>query len=204
MEEHRIFFALYEHVYSRIEPAVIRRRRTVVAGGARGKVLEIGVGNGLNLPFYRVAEEVWGVDPDPSMLEKVGARVQSSPVPVKLIGAEAEELPFEDETFDTVVMTLVFCSVRDPARASVEIFRVLKQGGELRFLEHVRSGRVVWSGVQAVLTPTWSRLAGGCHLDRDSLGYFARTGFRLDGLEYFMGGVFPVVMGTGHKDEDER
>lgn len=162
------------------------------------------MGNGLNLPFYQMADEVWGVEPDPSMLEKTGARVQSSPASVKLFRAEAEALPFEDETFDTVVMTLVFCSVRDPVRASVEILRVLKQGGEMRFLEHVKSGRVVWSGVQAVLTPAWSRIAGGCHLDRDSLGYFARTGFRLDGLEYFIGGVFPVVMGTGHKDEDER
>jgi len=110
MEEHRIFSTLYEHVYSRIEPAVIRSRRALVAGGARGKVLEIGVGNGLNLPFYRLADEVWGVDPDPSMLEKVGSRVQSSPAPVKLVRAEAEELPFEAETFDTVVPGFLFCA----------------------------------------------------------------------------------------------
>lgn len=199
MEEHRIFSALYEHVYSRIEPAVIRKHRAMVAGGARGKVLEIGIGNGLNLPYYQAAEEVWGVDPDPSMLEKVGARIQSSPVQVKLVRAEAEELPFEKETFDTVVMTLVFCSVRDPVRASAEILRVLKQGGELRFLEHVQSKGSVWAGVQAALTPVWSHFAAGCHLNRDSLRYFIEVGFQLDKPEYFLGGIFPVVTGTGYK-----
>lgn len=204
MEEHRIFSALYKNVYRRIEPSIIRRRRTIVAGGARGKVLEVGVGNGLNLSLCVKAEEVWGVEPDPSMLGKIGARMQASPAPVKLLQTEAEELPFEDNTFDTVVMTLVFCSVRDPARASREMFRVLKPGGELRFLEHVQSRGAVWAGVQAALTPVWSHIAAGCRLNRDSLRHFKEAGFQLEDLEYFLGGIFPVVMGTGRKDDNRR
>lgn len=108
---------------------------------------------------------------------------------MELLEADAEELPFEDESFDAVAATLVFCTIPDAERAIREARRVLRRGGELRLLEHVKMERSPISWAQQKATPVWRRLAGGCHLDRDTLGLIERSRFlvervdrRLDGL----------------------
>jgi len=151
---------------------------------ARGEVLELGVGSGLNLPLYepgRVAR-VTAIDPSSPLLARAAARAREAAVPVVLVRARAEALPFPDDAFDTVVVTYTLCSVSEPSRALAEVRRVLRPGGELVFIEHglAREARVGrW---QRRLTPMWQHLAGGCHLDRDVPALLREAGFASDEL----------------------
>jgi ubiquinone/menaquinone biosynthesis C-methylase UbiE len=151
---------------------------------ASGQVLEIGVGSGLNLPFYRRdLEGLWGIDPSPQLLAM--ARAQSAWVhfPVSLGEGRAEALPLDEHSVDSVVMTWTLCSVADPAQALAEVRRVLRPGGSLLFVEH---GRAPEAGVRAWqdrLTPLWSRLAGGCHLNRPIDRLIEGAGLTLTELE---------------------
>lgn len=136
-------------------------RRRALVSPCRGRVLELGVGTGLNLPSYVQGASVVGVDPDPAMLGRAAMRARTARVPVRLVVGAGEALPFRDATFDEVVAALVFCSVRAPETVLAEIRRVLRPGGYLRFYEHVRSPSTFWSRVQDWLTPVWSRVASG-------------------------------------------
>jgi SAM-dependent methyltransferase len=151
------------------------RRRVVPA--ASGRVLEIGVGTGANFPYYRNAAEVIGVEPDPYMLARARRRVATAPCPVRLEPLRAEELPFPDASFDSAVATWVLCTIPRPERALAELRRVLRPGATLIFIEHVRSSSPGAARLQALLTPAWSCLSGGCHLDRDIIGMIRAAGF---------------------------
>jgi ubiquinone/menaquinone biosynthesis C-methylase UbiE len=151
---------------------------------ARGRVIEIGFGSGLNLGFYgpRV-ERLTAVDPSAALWRLARARVARAPMPVQFAQASAERLPFGAGAFDTAVMTWTLCSIPDPAAALREIRRVLTPAGRLVFVEH---GRAPEAGVRAWqdrLTPVWRRLAGGCHLDREIDELLGRAGFRVAELE---------------------
>lgn len=141
------------------------RQRAIEA--ARGIVLEIGVGSGQNLPLYGSAvDRVYAIDPSPELLRLARDSIPDAPVPLSLIRASAEQLPFADTIFDTIVMTWTLCSIPDPIAALVEMRRILKPGGHLVFVEHglsPESGVARW---QHLLTPCWKRIGGGCHLDR--------------------------------------
>jgi len=153
------------------------RWRQWLAGGARGRVLDIGCGTGRNLPYYSEGATVIGVDPAADVLERAGLRRRGT----QLVQARAEQLPFRDGAFDTVVSGLVFCSVGDPARGLAEIRRVLVAGGEPRMMEHVRSPvpwRARW---EDRIQPLWSRLTGGCHPNRDTEATVEAGGFRIAG-----------------------
>lgn len=150
-----------------------------------GDVLEIGVGSGLNLEFYDPARvtRVIGIDPSVELLERARPRAASARVPVALVPEPAEQLPFADRSFDSAVVTYTLCSVDDPARALEEIRRVLRPGGELVFIEHGLApdpGPRRW---QQRLTPAWSRIGGGCHLDRDIVGLLGDAGLHSDDLD---------------------
>ena len=151
---------------------------------ARGRVLEIGVGSGLNLPIYGAAvDQVYGIDPSPELLDRASTRIGEARVPVLLVRASAEQLPFADTAFDTLVMTWTLCSIPNPSAALAEIRRVLKPGGRLMFVEHGLSpepGIIRW---QHRLTPYWRRIGGGCHLDRKMDDLIRSAGFRIDALE---------------------
>jgi len=149
---------------------------------ASGRVLEIGVGTGPNLPLYRGASAVdalFGIEPDPHMLRRAQRRVERArlPFPVELRAASAEALPFDDHSFDTVVGTWVLCTIPDPQRALAEVSRVLRPGGRLVWAEHVQSSVPAAARIQRAVDPLWQHLAGGCHLTRD-----ARTLIRAAGL----------------------
>jgi ubiquinone/menaquinone biosynthesis C-methylase UbiE len=147
---------------------------------ARGEVLEVGIGSGLNLPFYSSqVQHVYGVDPSLELLQ-MARRKTAGPIKVEFFTQSAElHLPLGDSTIDTVVMTWTLCSVPDTARALGQMKRVIKPGGRLIFIEHGLSDdqRVVtW---QNRMTPLWKRIAGGCHLNRKIDDLIAAAGFRI-------------------------
>jgi ubiquinone/menaquinone biosynthesis C-methylase UbiE len=151
---------------------------------AHGRVLEIGVGSGLNLPHYgRAAQEVIGLDPSPQLLAKASRRARWIRQPIRLLEGVAEDVPLPDESVDTAVSTWTMCSVADPARVLAELRRVLRPGGRLLFLEHGRAEAPAVRSWQDRVDPVWTRLAGGCHLNRSIDRLIAAAGFRLGPLE---------------------
>jgi ubiquinone/menaquinone biosynthesis C-methylase UbiE len=153
--------------------------RARVIGAAEGRVLEIGVGSGLNLPLYRsAANAVVGVEPSRPLLDR--AHRQPAQVPIELVEGSAETLPLDDRSVDTVVTTWTLCTIPDPVRALTEARRVLRPGGALLFVEHGRAPEPGVARWQDRLDPLWSRLAGGCHLNRPIDVLIRSAGFRLE------------------------
>ncbi|MHB1506161.1 MAG: class I SAM-dependent methyltransferase [Sulfobacillus sp.] len=144
---------------------------------ARGDVLEVGCGTGRNLPFYVRATTLTLTEPDPEMARRTRRRLSMVSVPVQLVEAPAEALPFADCRFECVVSTLVLCTVKDPVAALAEIRRVLVPGGRLLILEHVQAHPGIWRVAQNLLAPAWKSLAAGCHLSRPSLALIETAGF---------------------------
>jgi ubiquinone/menaquinone biosynthesis C-methylase UbiE len=169
--------------------------RRELVGQATGVVLDIGAGNGLNFPFYEPSrcERVEAIEPDPAMMRYARQRVNMARVPVTLTEASIEALPFEDHTFDSVVVTLVFCSVEAPLQGFHEIQRVLKPGGTLFLLEHVRANGALASGIQDALVPVTTRLFGNCHWNRNTAQLVEQAGFRITQQHQLMGGLQPII-----------
>lgn len=173
-----------------IDLAMRQRRleeyRRHIVPAARGRVLEIGVGSGRNLPLYgEGAEIVLAIDPSRPLLEKAVRRAEKARVPIDLRQGSAMEIPFEDKSLDTVVMTWTLCSIADPARALGEVRRVLKPEGALLFVEHGLSPDPGVARWQIRLTPLWRHVAGGCRLDRKVDRLIADAGFRINTLKNF-------------------
>ncbi|WP_407181104.1 class I SAM-dependent methyltransferase [Bradyrhizobium sp. STM 3562] len=157
--------------------------RRHVVGAAEGRVLEIGVGSGMNFPLYgRSAASVIGLEPSPELLRMARARARSAPLPVTLLDASAEAIPLEAGSFDTVVTTWTLCTIPDALRALSEMRRVLKPGGALLFVEHGRAPEAGVARWQDRLDPLWSRLAGGCHLNRKMDDLLTAAGFSIEAL----------------------
>jgi SAM-dependent methyltransferase len=195
---HRLFAALYERSSQRAERQGQAERRARLVGDLSGIVLEIGIGNGLNLHHYRRVARLVAVEPDPHMRRRLAARVQRVAFPVEVLPIGAEELPFPDASFDAVVASLVLCSIPHPARALGEIVRVLKSGGELRFLEHVRGEG--WRGhVLDALAPVWAPLGGGCHPNRRTEDAIRRAGLSIVEIERYRFGFLPHIQGRAVK-----
>lgn len=172
----------------------LRPYRERVIGAADGRVLEIGVGSGLNLPFYRPAvREILALEPAPKLLA-MARRAPHSDVPVGFIEASAEAIPLEDRSVDTVVTTWTLCTIPQAAAAIAEMRRVLKPGGKLLFVEH---GLAPDDGVrwwQDRLTPIWRRISGGCHLNRPIQSMIEGGGFQVDRVETgYMAGPKPMT-----------
>jgi SAM-dependent methyltransferase len=165
-----------------------------VAGAATGRVLEIGIGSGLNLPFYGPdVSSVTGIDPSPALLAMAGSRRGEMSFPVELLEGSAEALPLDAASADSVVTTWTLCSVPDPEAALQEVRRVLRPGGKLLFVEHGRAPEPTTSRWQDRITPVWKHVAGGCHLNRRIDALILGSGFRMERLEAgYMGG--PKVM----------
>jgi ubiquinone/menaquinone biosynthesis C-methylase UbiE len=157
-------------------------RRAVVAA-AHGRVLEIGVGSGLNFPLYgKQVELVYGIDPSPRLLSIARQRAAASGIAVELVLGSATAIPLADNAIDTIVMTWTLCSIPDPQAALREMRRVLKPDGNLCFVEHGLSPEPSVERWQHRLTPAWRRMAGGCHLDRKMDDLIRQAGFDLTNL----------------------
>ncbi len=180
----RIFPAVYERSIKATEDAGLREMRKDLLAEASGRVLEIGAGTGLNLGLYPEAvEELVLVEPDPHMAKRLRPKLNDSGRQATVIEDSAERLPFEDASFDTVVATLVFCTIPDPAAALREAARVLKPGGRLLFLEHVRSPDLSLARWQDRLETPWRLFGDGCHCNRDTVATIESSPLRLGELE---------------------
>ena len=176
----RLFAAIYDPFMRRAEQAGLAQWRAELLEGAAGDVLEIGAGTGANLPFYPPSiRRLHLTEPDPDMLARLRRRMNVARVPdVQAALSAVDALPFDDATFDTVVSTLVLCSVPDVGRALAEVRRVLRPGGRLLFLEHVaaegRPARLAW---QLRIEPFWKHVSGNCHLTRRTGESIRAAGF---------------------------
>jgi len=188
--------ASFGRSYARVGPrmdsrgATEHRRRLVEA--AYGAVVEIGAGYGATFRFYPAAVTgVLALEPDPTLRGLALAAARTAPVPVTVQDGMAEEVPTADASVDVVVSSLVLCSVADQSVALAEVVRVLRPGGLLLFYEHVRSAHRVLGAAEDLVTPLWSRMAGGCHPNRDTVAMIAGAGLTVQGLERFGFSVLP-------------
>lgn len=161
--------------------------RVKVTGGATGDVLEIGVGRWPNLTRYGSVTRLVGIDADRRGTFGARRRIRRLRPTAEIVRAHAEALPFADHTFDTVVACLALCSVKDQAATLREVARVLRPGGTLRFLEHVRASHPTLALVQHILAPIWRISAGGCHPDRATLVALQQAGFTITTMEQTSG-----------------
>jgi ubiquinone/menaquinone biosynthesis C-methylase UbiE len=170
--------------------------RQELVSHASGLVLEVGAGNGLNFPFYvpERCERVEAVEPDPAMVRYARERLKLAHVPITFTSARAEALPFTDQTFDSAVATLVFCSVENPLQGFREIRRVLKPGGILLLLEHVRAQGTIAAHIQDALVPVTTRWLGNCHWNRATAQLLQEAGFQIIRNRQLAGGLQPVIV----------
>jgi ubiquinone/menaquinone biosynthesis C-methylase UbiE len=184
MSLRRRFFTLtYDRSIARTEKAGLHDLRRGLLAGASGKVLEIGAGTGLNIPLYDPSVELTMTEPYPPMVKRLQRRVGEQTPAAKVLRAPAEDIPFEDDTFDTVVSTLVLCGVDDQPRALRELRRVLKPGGTFLFLEHVRSDEPGLARWQDRLNGL-NRFMVCCDCNRPTLDTIRAAGFEVSKLEH--------------------
>lgn len=176
MGAHMFVAAVYDALMVPADKLGFEQVRRMVVRNARGRVLEIGAGTGLNFKHFEGADCVFAIEPDQHMIGHAVPRIRKC---AALTQARAEELPFPDNSFDTVVSTLTFCTIEDPVRAAEEVRRVLKDDGCFYFAEHPIAEKPVLARTEKVMTPLWKRVAGGCHLDRDILSYFRTAGLNI-------------------------
>jgi ubiquinone/menaquinone biosynthesis C-methylase UbiE len=205
-----VFAAMYDRLMAGTERAGLADRRAELVAAARGATLELGAGTGLNLRHYPSAvTDLVLAEPDRHMARRLRARLSEAGRPAEVVEAPAERLPFEDGRFDTVVVTLVLCTVRDPARALDEIARVLKSGGRLLFLEHVRApDGTRLARWQDRLERPWGWFGAGCHPNRDTIAALEASPLSVESAE--RGElpkappiVRPLVAGVAVRDADD-
>jgi ubiquinone/menaquinone biosynthesis C-methylase UbiE len=181
----QVFAAGYDRLMAAPEKAVLRGRREALISRLTGDVLEIGGGTGANLPFYGAGvDQLVITEPEQPMSRRLERKLAGYSLPARVVRAPAEELPLEDASFDFVVSTLVLCTVDDPTRALAESSRVLRPGGQLVFLEHVRSDDPRLARWQDRLHGIQVRVGHGCHCNRRTLENIKHAGFSIAELEH--------------------
>jgi ubiquinone/menaquinone biosynthesis C-methylase UbiE len=192
--EHPLFAAIYDPATAAVERTLLRPHRRYLVDDLRGPVLDLGAGTGATFPYFAAEGPVslHAVEPDPHMRRQARQRAADLDLAVDVRAAGAESLPYADDTFQTVVASMVLCTIPDAEAALSEVARVLRPGGELRFLEHVLDDG--WRArVQSLLAPLWERVAGGCHLTRRTGALLAaHPAFDVVELDRLHLGVTPV------------
>jgi ubiquinone/menaquinone biosynthesis C-methylase UbiE len=197
----KLFALTYDRQMAKVEKTTLRALRESLLAAASGDVLEIGGGTGANLPFYRPgAGSLTITEPDTAMLRRLQRRAREQAPLAKILRAPAEDLPFEDGTFDTVVSTMVLCGVSDQPRALRQLRRVLRPGGQLLFIEHVRSGDPGLAHHQDRMN--WMcQFVMRCDCNRPTLTSVGEAGFAVTGVEHLTmpkapSFVSPLIVGT--------
>jgi SAM-dependent methyltransferase len=181
----RLFTAFYDRGLKGAEDAGLREMRRKTLAAASGRTIDLGAGTGANLDLYPPAvSELVLAEPDPHMLKRLRAKVGKAGIGAEVVEAPAERLPFEDASFDTAVFTLVLCTVPDPAAALQEAARVLKPGGRLLFVEHVRAENAGLARWQDRLEGPWRFVGDGCHCNRDTVATIEASPLTLERVEH--------------------
>jgi ubiquinone/menaquinone biosynthesis C-methylase UbiE len=179
--------------YDLMDRMIKLESRKKVLQMAKGQVLEVGVGTGQNLPHYPPGCEVTGIDFSPEMLKRAKKRAKESPVPVKLLEMDAQNMDFPDNTFDTVLATCVFCSVPDPIKGLKELKRVCKSGGQIILLEHVRSDNPVLGLIMDILNPLAVSLIGP-NINRRTVENVRKAGIKINSVEDAQGKIVKLIV----------
>ena len=195
---HPIAARLYARISTRAEEQGQAEHRRRLLESVTGRVIEVGAGNGLNFAHYPSSvDEVVAVEPEPHLRTMAEHAAAAASVEVRVVDAVAQELPFDDASFDVAVTSLVLCEVPDQASALRELHRVIRPGGELRFYEHVIARSPGFARVQRFLDRTfWPRISGGCHCARDTVAAIEAAGFAIDSCERFRFVTSPVTRQT--------
>jgi ubiquinone/menaquinone biosynthesis C-methylase UbiE len=180
----RFFARVYDRLMAGTEEAMMRQTRAELLAGASGRVLELGAGTGLNVEHYTDnVDELVLCEPEGPMAKQLRQRASQANIPATVVEAPAEQLPFGDDEFDTVVSTLVLCTVTDPERSVAEAARVLKPGGRLLFAEHVRSQDPKVAKWQNRLERPWGFIGHGCHPNRDTAATLGDSPLEVERIE---------------------
>jgi len=184
---HRWFAAMWDRIGAPMEKRDGTQIRPKIMGEARGDVLEVGAGTGASFAYFAEDAQVIAIEPDPYMIERAHKRLaEVGNVNIQLRQAAAEDLPFENGSFDHVVASLVFCSVSDQAKSFSEIRRVLRPNGTFRFWEHVRNDESrFWGTAQDLVTPVWRWCGAGCYPNRRTRQAIEDAGFDIEWIETF-------------------
>ena len=195
--EHRwdfVFAALYDRIMRRGEERSMGRHRHALIAGVRGRTLEIGAGTGANIPHYpNDVQELILAEPFEPMRRRLERKLSQSGNSARTLDASAEAIPLKEQSIDTVVSTLVLCTVDFPDRALGEIARVLRPGGQFLFIEHVRSHSPRVARWQDRLQTPWRHFGAGCRCNRDTIASITAAGFRTEHEDVHLKGVPPIV-----------
>ncbi len=184
--QHPRFARMYERISAESGRRGTATYRQRALAGLAGRVIEVGAGNGMNFAHYpATVTEVVAVEPEDRLRALAECAAKDAAAPVRVVAGHAGALPAGDGEFDAAVASLVLCSVPDPATSLAELRRVLKPGGQLRFFEHVRSAVPPVAAFQDAITPWWSKVGGGCHLNRDTAAAIRGAGFEIEALDRF-------------------
>ncbi len=193
MELSSSFARWYDFVMGPLERWKFQGIRKELLEKASGKVLELGSGTGINFPLYNQVDSVTAIEPNKYMIEQSILKKEKSVVPMEIVHTGAERLPFADGAFDSVVATLVFCTIPDVDKAVSEMKRVCKSDGKILLFEHVKMENRFLAKLQDWLTPFWQKIGDGCCLNRDTISLFKSHGFNLIEVRKFYKGLFIVV-----------
>lgn len=185
-----LFPKIYDMAMKPLEATRFKKVRTELIRNARGNVLEIGSGTGINFSYYQQAKRVTAIEPNPKMSSRAIRRGRNAHVPITLYEAHAETLPFSDNSFDTIISTLVFCTIPDPLLALKEIQRVSKPDATILFFEHVKMKQPNLAKAQDLLNPLWEKVCDGCQINRDTLSMIFDSGICVEEIESLYGGLF--------------
>jgi ubiquinone/menaquinone biosynthesis C-methylase UbiE len=184
---HPLFARVFARLAEKMEDAGMAGHRRALLAGASGRAIEVGAGSGTGFRHYPGSvTELVAVEPEPYLRAAAERAARDAPVPVQVVDGVAGRLPAADASFDVGVASLVLCTVPDQERALAELFRVIRPGGELRFMEHVVSRKPVAARVQRIFDRVfWPRVGGGCHTSRDTGAAIERAGFQIERCERF-------------------
>ena len=203
-ERHPIVSRLYDPVMEIPERTLLSSHREYLTADLSGRVLDLGAGTGAMFPYFVELSDVEldAIEPDPTMRRQAVTKAVELDLAVDIAGARGESLPYDDDSFDTVIASFVFCTIPDPEVALSEVARVLRPGGEFRFLEHVRADGLT-GRLHDFFAPAWHTVAGGCHLNRETGEQFRRDD-RFELVEYkrLSGGAIPMIRGTLERRTD--
>ncbi|WP_079509326.1 class I SAM-dependent methyltransferase [Mesobacillus jeotgali] len=193
----KLFAFFYDMLMSPLEKRWIARVRKKIITDLEGEILEIGTGTGANFPYYskEKVDRLVSVEPNPFMIDQARDRALENGLKVEFHKGMAETLPFKNGEFDTVIATLVLCSVEDPHKVFKEIKRVCKQGGRIVLFEHVRTESRSLASLQDFLTPAWKHLCDGCHLNRNTGRYMRESGIEITREMKYFKGIFVELEG---------